>query len=71
MAVSFKPLWKTLIDKDKSKIDLVKDIPLSPNIVANMAKNQFVSLKTVDSICQYLNCSIEEVVEIVHENDRS
>jgi putative transcriptional regulator len=64
MAVSYKPLWKTLIDKGLNKTKLREELNLSPTILAKMGKDEYVSLKTLESICTFLNCKIEEVVEV-------
>lgn len=65
MAFSFKPLWKTLIDKDMKKEDLRVAIKTSSATMTKMSKNEYVSLKILDDICSYLNCSISDVIEFV------
>lgn len=65
LAVTYKPLWKLLIDKELKKSDLRKGANLSPTIIAKMTKEEYVSLKTLESICIFLECSIEDVVEII------
>lgn len=67
MMITYKPLWKTLIDKDMKKMDLVEDGTLSRGTLAKMGKNQKVSLDVVERICKRLQCKVEEV--IVYDED--
>lgn len=62
--ITYKPLWKTLIEKDMKKMDLVEDGTVSRGTLAKMGKNQKVSLEVVERICKRLQCRVEDVVEI-------
>lgn len=64
--LSFDPLRKTLKEKGIVLSDLREEIGLNSRTQANINKDEFVSLKTVASICVYLNVPIEKVVEIKH-----
>lgn len=68
MAVNYKPLWHTLIEKDMNREDLKKSANITSNIVARMGKNEYINLESIEKICLALNCRIENVVEIVQEN---
>ena len=61
--ISYKPLLHTLLDKGYKKTDLYKLIGASSTTVAKIAKNEYISLKTIDDICTALNCKIEDIVE--------
>ena len=65
--ITYKPLWKTLIDKDMKKMDLVEDGTISRGTLAKMSKNQKVSLDVIERICSRLHCRIEDVI-IYDEN---
>lgn len=60
--ISYKPLWKTLIDRDMKKMDLVADDTLSRGTLAKMGKNEKVSLDVIERICRKLHCKIEDVI---------
>ena len=62
--ISYNPLWKTLIDKDMKKMDLVKSVGISNGTLAKLGKNESVSLSIIDKICIALDCDISDVVEI-------
>lgn len=63
MAVTYKGLWKKLIDKDLRKIDIRNELGFSSSTLAKMTKNQYVSLELLDKIATYLNCDIGDLVE--------
>lgn len=48
-----------------TKTQLRESVGFSSATLAKMSKNEYVSLETIDSICQYLDCKIEEVIEIL------
>lgn len=62
--ISYNPLWKTLIDKNMKKMDLVKLVGISNGTLAKLGKNESVSLSVIDKICIALGCDINDVVEI-------
>lgn len=62
--ISYNPLWKTLIDKNMKKTDLIKLTHISNGTLAKLGKNESVSLSIIDKICTALDCNICDVVEI-------
>ncbi len=54
-----------LLDRDMTKTQLREAVGFSSATLAKMTKGEYVSLETVDNICQYLNCRVEEVIEIL------
>jgi DNA-binding Xre family transcriptional regulator len=67
MAVSYKKLWKLMIDKDIKKKDLCTIAGISPATVTKMGKNGHVTTEVLLKIGKALNCSVEDIVEFVHE----
>ena len=67
MAVSYKRLWKLLIDKDMKKGELCRLAGISTASVTKMGKNACVTTDVLDKICTALECNIEDVMEIVKE----
>lgn len=65
--ISYKPLFHTLVEKDKAIGDLVRDLKFSPRTTSKFRKGESVSINTIARICDYLNCRVEDVVEIVKE----
>lgn len=67
MAISYKKLWKLLIDKGMLKKDLRAAAGLSTNVIAKMGKNQDVSTESLRKICKALNCELTDIVEFIDE----
>mgnify|MGYP003294347490 CR=1 FL=1 len=62
--ISYKPLFKLLLERDMTKTQLRESMGFSTSTLAKMSKNEYVSLEIIDSICMFLDCRIEEVIEI-------
>jgi len=69
MNVSYKKLWKLLIDKDMKKKDLREAAGISTSSMAKLGKNENVNTEILVKICKALNCDISDIMEIV-EDDR-
>ena len=65
--ISYDPLWKLLIDKNMTKTELREKVGFSTNTLAKLSKNESVTLSTLEKICLYLGCKIENIVEIKKE----
>lgn len=65
--ISYDPLWKLLIDKNMTKTELRENVGFSTNTLAKLSKNESVTLSTLEKICLYLGCKIENIVEIKKE----
>ena len=64
MYISYKPLWHTLIDKSMSKEQLRQKAGLITNMIANMGKEQNISMNTLARICEALDCQITDVIAL-------
>lgn len=67
MAISYKKLWKLLIDKDMRKEDLRLKAGISTNTIAKLGKNENVNTDILVKICSALNCDIADIMEITEE----
>lgn len=67
MAISYNKLWKLLIDRKIGKTQLQALIKCSPNTISSMSKDEYVSLKTIDKICNILDCDISDIIEHVKD----
>ena len=65
MDVSYKRLWKLLIDRDMKKKDLAEKANLSNYTINKMNKGENVNKDTLVKICGALNCRIEDIMEVV------
>lgn len=65
MAVCYNRLWKILIDRGMSKTELIKSAKISTNAMAKLGKNEDVRVEVLVKICGVLNCSIDDILEII------
>ena len=63
--VSYKKLWKLLIDKELSKKELAEKAGLSTYTLTKMNKGDSVKSDTLVKICTALNCTFDDIMEIV------
>ena len=69
MKVSYKRLWKLLIDKDMKKKDLVKVAHISTYTINKLNRGDNVNTDTLVKICSALNCSIEDIMEVIPDTE--
>jgi putative transcriptional regulator len=67
VAISYKKLWKLLIDKDLKKKDLQKLAGISSASITKLGKNENVNTDILAKICTALNCDIADIMEITNE----
>jgi len=65
MAVSYKRLWKLLVDKEMSKSDLRKKAEIAPNTMTKLRRDEEVSLTILSKICKTLHADFGDIVEYV------
>ena len=69
MPFTFKPLWKQLIDLDMSKKDFRDWIGISRSTMDRMSRDEYIALKIIDDICTKLNCTPNDVIRHVPEEE--
>lgn len=65
LAVSYKKLWKLLIDRDMLKKDLSQKAGISGFTIAKMSKGENVTTDILVKICEALDCDVSDIMEIV------
>ena len=68
MSVSYKRLWKLLIDKDMKKKDLQRVAGISAASVTKLGKNENVNTEIIQKICVALQCDVSDIMEMVDED---
>lgn len=71
MAVSYKRLWKLLIDKDLKKKDLSELANISTYTISKLNRGDNVNTDTLVRICHALNCRLEDIMELVDDKPQS
>ena len=69
MAVSYKKLWKMLIDRDMLKKDLCVAAGISHASMAKLGKNENVTTDVLVKICKALQCDISDIMEIANGSE--
>lgn len=69
MTISYKKLWKLLIDKDMMKKDLQKEAGISWATMTKMSKGETVSTEVLMKVCQVLHCNIGDIVDFVETEE--
>ena len=69
MGVSYKKLWKMLIDRDMSKTQLIQKAGISTNAMAHMGKNEDVRVEVLAKICCALNCTMNDIMDVIQDDD--
>ena len=65
MGVSYKRLWKLLIDKDMKKKDLATAANISTYTVNKLNRGDNVNTDTLVSICKVLGCTFDDIMELI------
>ena len=65
MKVTYKKLWKKMIDLEISKTELRNEAGISTVTLAKLGKDQVVSLEVLMKICKALKCNIGEICDFV------
>ncbi len=68
MKISYKKLWKLLIDKDMMKKDLAEIANVSSASIAKLGRNENVNTDILLKICQALECDVSDIMEVVNED---
>ena len=64
MAISYKKLWKLLIDRDLKKMDLQQMSGVSAASITKLGRNENVNTEILEKICIALKCDISDIMEM-------
>ena len=67
MSVSYKRLWKLLIDKNLKKKDLETLAGVSHYTINKLNKGENVTTDVLGKICKALGCGIDDIMEFVEK----
>ena len=67
MAISYKKLWKLLIDKDMTAVDLRLATGIAPNTMTQLRRDEEVSMTVLVKICTALNANIGDIMDLIPE----
>ena len=67
MAISYKKLWKLLIDKDMTAVDLRQATGIAPNTMTKLRRDEEVSMTVLIKICHALDANIGDIMDLIPE----
>lgn len=70
MTVSYKKLWKMLIDQNMKKSELARRAGIGNYTVCRMTAGRAASLAVIEKICRVLNCGVDDILEFVDDDDK-
>lgn len=65
MDVCYNKLFKMLIDKGMKKTEFRKAVGISQSTLAKLSGNENVSMDIIVKICRTLNCTVDEILDII------
>jgi len=69
MGVSYKKLFKLLIDRNMKKKDLMNAAGLSPASIAKLSKNEYVRMEVIVKVCAALKVDIGDIMEVEYDGE--
>ena len=69
MAISYKKLWKLLIDKNMTAVDLRQATGIAPNTMTKLRRDEEVSMTVLVKICTVLNANIGDIMDLVPDSN--
>ena len=67
MAVSYKKLFKLMIDKDMKKKDLIEKTGLSYATIAKLERGDNVQMEVLEKVCRELKCQLSDIAEVIFD----
>ena len=68
MKVTYKPLFKLMIDREMKKKDLQNATGISASSISKLSRDEYVSMDVLVKICAVFQAQISDVVEIIYED---
>lgn len=65
MAVKYDRLFHMLIDKKMTNAQLAEKAGVSANIITRLKKDRYISMESIEKLCNALNCTLDEMMEFV------
>jgi len=69
MAVSYKKMFKLMIDKNMKKKDLISAADISYTTVRKLENGENVYVEVLERICRAMNCTFDDIIELLPEEE--
>lgn len=70
MSVSYKKLFKLMIDRDLKKKDLREMASIGNSTMTKLANNENITMEVIAKICSALDCKMDDIVEIISDENK-
>ena len=70
MGISYKPLFKLLVERNMTKTSLRTEVGFSSATLAKLSKGEALSGNNIEKLCRYFRCQIQDVVEFIWDDDK-
>lgn len=60
--ISYKPFYETLFRKNITEYNLIYKQGFSANTLYRMKQGKHISTKTLDALCEVLDCAVEDII---------
>ena len=67
--IRYDPLWETMKRKNISQYKLIKDYGVDNAQLQRLRENAIVKTSTLDNLCRILDCSIEEIMVYIPDDN--
>ena len=71
MSIRYDKLFALMAEKDISNGQLQRQAGFSANIITRLKRNQYISLESIEGICQALECGVDDIIEFIHDDHKS
>lgn len=68
MAIRYDKLFHLMIDRKITNAQLKDMAGVSANIITRLKRDEYVSIESIEKICKALNCSVDEILEFLHDD---
>lgn len=68
MSISYKKLFKLLIDRDMKKKDLKELAGIGNSTMTKLANNENVTVEIMAKICSVMNCKMDDIIDIIPDD---
>ena len=65
--ISYEPFYRTLFKKNITEYNLIYKQGFSANTLYRIKKGKPISTKTLDALCDALECRVEDIIEFIKE----
>ena len=70
MTISYKKLFKLMIDQDLKRKDLQRLTGISASSIAKLSRDEYVSMDVLIKICSVFSAQMSDIVEIVYDTPK-